>query len=107
MLTEKKVIKWQVCFELEERGITNPAPTSRGRCITQREITHIVARAIGSIQPQVEGLQVTDYHILCNDKEQPEAACLELTKQQQADERKRVSRPSPCQDEGEELSKTK
>lgn len=63
---------WKIKFEMEEQ-LTSDADDP---CKPQKEITYIIARAISSIPPQLEGLKIVDYQILCNGKEQPEAACL-------------------------------
>ncbi|MEA1997738.1 MAG: hypothetical protein U9N61_00220 [Euryarchaeota archaeon] len=77
-MTKEAKREWKVSFEMKESIVDQPEPSSR--CRVQQEITRTIGRAIGSIPPQLEGLKIVNYQIQCDDKEQPEAACLELRK---------------------------
>jgi hypothetical protein len=74
-MMNKENVKWQITFEMEERQTTSEQE-EEDKSGQQREITHVIARAIASIPAQLENLRVTDYHIVRAGKEQPEADTL-------------------------------
>jgi hypothetical protein len=74
-MISKENAKWQIAFELEERQ-TTCEEEEEDKSGQQREITHVIARAIASIPAQLENLRVTDYRIVRAGKEQPEADTL-------------------------------
>ena len=67
--------KWEVDFKMTEAD-SYPNEDEDPNTM-QREITHAIGRTIGLIAKQYRSLNVTDHHIYCNGKEQPEVACLE------------------------------
>lgn len=73
-MTKEAKREWKVDFRMVETDIAEDIYT------TQREITHAIGRAIGSLAAQYKGLKITDYHFYCNGKEQPEAKCIIFTK---------------------------
>lgn len=76
MTRRKRRGNWKIYFEIKE-ALTDAEDDP---CALQQAITRIIARAIGSIPPQLEGLKIVDYHIYFECKEQPEAECLKLVK---------------------------
>jgi hypothetical protein len=86
---QKRIIKWKVDFEMEE---TLPE-TEETASFTQhqREITHTIGRAIGSIAAQCgPSLRITDWHTRRDGVEQPEAAAIDTMKQQRRNSMKDI-----------------
>jgi hypothetical protein len=81
----KRIIKWKVDFEMEETLPETEETATLTFTLTQhqREITHTIGRAIGSIAAQCgPSLRITDWHTRRDGVEQPEAAAIDTMKEQ-------------------------